>query len=243
MQQYRIAWPPLTTGLKILFAVYGAVFVIDPLFSGSFGYREAFHDLFALSNQGMFDSFYLWQPITYQLVHADFFHLLFNGMVLYFFAAEVEKRWNTKWFLLFAFSCGIGAALAVIAWQLLLPLLTGAPGLSRVSTVGASGAVTGIIAAFALYNWDRGLRFFMIPFEVKGKWLLVFFVAIDMLFALMGDNNSVAAHLGGMGTGLLIVSGYYKPGRLIQRYKIWRFRRKIKVLGGRGPDKPNGTYH
>ncbi len=243
-QQMRVVWPPFTLGVKILLGVFGAIFVLT-LFKHSLGFEKFIGRTFYLSVEGMFDRLYLWQPLTHQFFHDDFFHFLFNGIVLWSFGGEVEKRWNTKSFLGFVLACGVGGAVFVVVWQLIFPGQVGASGWSAVETLGASGGIMGVVTAYCIYNWNRRLRMMFIPFQIPAKYLLLVFIGLDVLFVLMGSNISMAGHLGGMAMGALLVTGWYKPGRILQEFRFWKARRRLKLLKGghpldRSPDVKNG---
>ena len=240
-QQMRVVWPPFTLGVKILLGVFGAIYVVT-LFKFSLGFDALLGKVFYLSVEGMFSRFYLWQPLTHQFFHDDFFHFLFNGIVLWSFGGEVEKRWNTRSFLVFVFGCGAGGAVFVIVWQLIFPGQVGPSGWSSVETLGASGGIMGVVTAYCIYNWNRRLRMMFIPFQVPAKYLLLVFIGIDAVMVLLGSNVSMAGHLGGMAVAALLVTGWFKPRRLIQEYRFWRARRHLKLLKGghpldRDPDK------
>lgn len=231
MNRYQLAWPPLTPGVKGLLILYATIFLFYPLLGGTLGTREFVISTLYLSNQGMFGELYLWQPVSYQLLHHDFFHLLFNCLVLYLFGAEVERKWNLKAFLAFTFGCGLGAAAFGIMWYGAARLISGQPGFDTTPIVGASGAISGLVAAYCLYHWNHELRL-MFAFRMKGKWLLPIFVGVDLLRLGLGSNIAVAHHFGGMLTGLAIVMVVYKPLQTINRLKICRLKRKLRALQG-----------
>lgn len=245
----RLVWPPLTQGIKILLGVYFAVFIVT-LFKGSMGFAGLLQSTFYLSFAGMFERFYLWQPLTYQLLHSDFLHLLFNGMVLYSFGGDVERRWGMIPFIRFVVVCGLGGAVAVILWNL-IQLAAGGPLGAPIPVLGASGGIYGVVAAYALLNWNRKLMLLFVPRPIEGKWLLAVFVGIDLLFVLLGAPTSIASHLGGLACGLLIVTGWWRPQRILDELRLWRARRRLRLLRGGhpltdedkdSPGKRNGQY-
>ena len=241
-QQYRVAWPPLTPGLKILLGTFAALYVVS-LFRHSLGFDAFLGATFNLSVEGVLGHLYLWQPVTYQFLHDDFFHILFNSIVLWSFGGAVEKRWNTRAFLAFFLGCGLGGALAIIVWQVLFPgAQLSANGWSTVETLGASGGIMGVVAAYCIYHWNQPLRMLFIPFPIRAKHLLLLFIGLDVLFVLMGSQVSIAGHLGGMATGALLVTGWYKPRRLILEYRLRKARRRLRLLKGGHPlDRDGGS--
>ena len=237
-----------------LLIVYAVVYVVHPMFSGTFGIASWIEETFYLSNEGLLGEWKVWQLVSYQLLHAGFFHLLFNGLVLYFFGGDVEKRWNPLRFVGFALVCGLGSAALTILWRLVFPGTLGPEGWSTVQLVGASGAISGVVAAYALFHWNKPLRLWF-AISIKGKWLLPLFVLFDVLMSLLGDNVSLTGHLGGMATGFALVVLFDRPNQWWNRFKLWRLRRKLRVMRGDGPslkdaprrgpntDPPGGYYH
>lgn len=143
-----------------------------------------------------------WTLVTYLFVHAGFLHLAFNMVALYFFGPPVEARLGSRRFLGFYLACGLGgAALAGLLSQLVpLHLL-----------VGASGAVLGVAVAFAWYWPDAPVMVFPFPEPFAAKWLVTFAVAVSLVLAWLGASTgfgggvSHLAHLGGIGTALIIL--------------------------------------
>jgi membrane associated rhomboid family serine protease len=190
-------FPPVIKGLLI---TNTAIFILMWFFS-------AFHfnglslgmvltSLFGLMPIG--DGFYPWQLITYQFLHADFWHLFFNMVFgLWMFGMEVEHVWGAKKFLLYYLCCGMAAGLSQL---LLAPIFEQALG----PTIGASGAIYGVMIAFAAMFPDRYIfLYFLIPVKVK------YFVMILIVFGVMsvGGAGNVAnlAHLGGAVAGYLYI--------------------------------------
>ncbi len=142
-------------------------------------------------------NFQVWQIITYQFMHGDFTHILFNMFMLWMFGMEIESIMGSRKFLIYYLLSGIGAGL----FQLLIPPILGD---SVAYTIGASGAVYGVMVAFAMFFPDRYiLIWFLIP--IKAKYL----IAILMVFEFMSvtDPSVVAhlAHIGGALTGLVFL--------------------------------------
>ncbi len=143
-------------------------------------------------------SFYPWQLITYQFLHGGFGHIFFNMFALWMFGMEIENSWGSKKFLYYYLLCGIGAGLSHL---FISPLLGG----GNAPTIGASGAIYGVLIAFGLIYPNRYIfLYFFIP--VKAKYLITFFIILQIL--LVGDmSSSIAylAHLGGALTGFIFI--------------------------------------
>lgn len=140
--------------------------------------------------------FHIYQPITYMFIHGSFTHLLFNMLALWMFGRSVEPALGTQRFLTFYLVCGLGAALCQELWQTADFFLFGG---ALAPTVGASGAIYGVLLAFGmLYPNDRIMLLFP-PIPMKAKYFVFVFAAIE-LWSAFGTNDNVAhlAHLGGM---------------------------------------------
>jgi membrane associated rhomboid family serine protease len=143
-----------------------------------------------------------WTLVTYQFVHASILHLAFNMLALYFFGPPVEARLGGRRFLGFYLLCGLGGALLS---ALLVPVV------GDQLVVGASGAVLGVAVAFAWYWPDTPVLVFPFPEPFAAKWLVIFTVGISLVLAWLSaatgssDGVSHLAHLGGIGTALLLL--------------------------------------
>jgi membrane associated rhomboid family serine protease len=184
-------------------------------------------------------NFAIWQPVTYMFVHADMWHILFNMLVVWMFGVQLERLWGTAFFVRYFFVTGVGAALTTMAVGL-LPFAF-ADGVWTAVTIGASGAVYGLLLAFALYWPDRPI-FLALLFPVPAKYFVMILGAIALLSSLGAGSSRVAhaAHLG----GLIVGYAYLTRGRggplaeLKYRWLKWRMgrmRRRFEVhSGGRG---------
>jgi membrane associated rhomboid family serine protease len=175
----------------------------------------------------------IWQPVTYMFLHGGPMHILFNMLGIWMFGVELEHRWGTRQFLKYYAITGIGAGATVIAVGLLPFEWTAVT--YRAVTIGASGALYGLLMAYAYYFPDRPLLMFLL-FPIPAK----YFVAIVGAIAFLSAPNSQvseAAHLGGLVIGYF----YLRGGRgglsaeLKYRYLKWkmnRLRRKFDVYSG-----------
>ena len=148
-------------------------------------------------------SFYPWQLVTYMFLHGGFFHLLLNMLALWMFGAELENTWGQKRFLTYYMLCGVGAGVCNL---LIAPLFT-----TVGPTVGASGAIYGILVAFGYLFPNRNIYIYgLIP--VKAKYLVILYMLIELFSVAGGSNSGIAhmAHLGGGVIGLVYLLIYYK---------------------------------
>lgn len=153
---------------------------------------------FALNPLSEGFNFQIWQLITYQFMHGSFSHILFNMFALWMFGMEIENYWGSQKFLTYYILCGIIAGL----FQLFLtPLLGSSPAV----TIGASGAIYGVLIAFALMFPDRYIfLYFLVP--VKAKYLIGFLIVLEFMLVDSAQSNVAhLAHLGGALAGFLFI--------------------------------------
>lgn len=169
------------------------------------------------------ESFFPTQYFTYLFMHADFSHLFFNMFALWMFGYALENYWGSKRFLFYYLFCGIGAGIiqniviACEAWnfvQLNYPEAVIAQFVNRANTIGASGAVFGILLAFGMMFPNMLIYlYFFIP--VKAKWFVILYGVIELISGISGSASNVAhfAHLGGMLFGFLLILWWKKRAR------------------------------
>ncbi|MEO6731230.1 MAG: rhomboid family intramembrane serine protease [Ferruginibacter sp.] len=184
-------------------------------------------DLFALHH---YKSIYFqpYQVVTHMFMHGGFFHLLFNMFSLWMFGTMVERAWGPKRFLIFYFICGLGAAIfqlgsyAVDWWQvdhsILSPELYDQyqAALRMQATVGASGAIMGVLAAFGYLFPNTEMIIIPIPVPIKAKWAIMGMIALDVfggVVKVQGDNIAHFAHVGGAVIGFLLVLYWNKKNK------------------------------
>lgn len=140
--------------------------------------------------------FEVWQLVTYMFLHADLWHIFFNLFALWIFGQAIESYWGTKRFTTYYFLTGIGAALFHM-WI----AGGGAP------TIGASGAVFGILLAFGMMFPERYIMLLIPPIPIKAKYFVAIFGGIELFFGVTGTRSGIAhfAHLGGMVVGFLLI--------------------------------------
>jgi membrane associated rhomboid family serine protease len=149
--------------------------------------------------------FEIWQPVSYLFLHAGFGHIFFNMFALWMFGQAIENYWGTRRFTIYYFITGIGAALIQ-----LLVVSDGRP------TIGASGAVYGILLAFGMMFPERYIMLLIPPIPIKAKYFVAIFGLIALVSALSGSNSNVAnfAHLGGMLFGYILIKYWGYKGQV-----------------------------
>lgn len=137
-----------------------------------------------------------WQLITYMFLHGGLGHIFFNLFALWIFGQSIENFWGTKRFTIYYFLTGIGAAV--------LHMVIGGGG---APTIGASGAVFGILLAFGMMFPDRYIMLLIPPVPIKAKYFVAIFGAIELFYGVTGTRSGIAhfAHLGGMVVGYLLI--------------------------------------
>ena len=206
--------PGLPFVVKNLIIINAIVFVVT-MFAQNFMY-------------GTFSLFYFTSPffkpfqlITYMFMHGGFWHIFFNMFSLYMFGSVLENYWGGKKFSLYYMVCGIGAGLINELVMYLQIAFAETPGLveaaiNRVPTVGASGAIYGLLLAYGMMFPNNVLQFVFPPVAMKAKWMVIIFGAIELISGLSGRGGNVAhfAHLGGMIFGIIMILYWKKKNRL-----------------------------
>jgi len=167
--------------------------------------------------------FWPWQLVTYAFLHGGLWHLFFNMFALWMFGAQIESTWGARRFAFFYFACVIGAALAQLAVQAVSD--TGYPYRQISVTIGASGGVFGILAAFGMLFPNQRIMLLFPPIPLKAKYLVIGYGVLELYFAAGGGRPGVAtfAHLGGMVVGVLLILYWrgslpFKPRRRTPYY-------------------------
>ena len=181
-------------------------------------------------------SFHWWQPITYMFLHANFSHIFFNMFAVWMFAPMIEQEWGARRFAIYYFVCGIGAAfIQELVWMMMLSNMSGSYSpevlnASMLNTIGASGAVFGILFAFGWLFPDVPMYILFIPIPIRARTFVILYAAIE-LFAGLGnvleieyfraDNVAHFAHLGGMLFGWLLIL-YWRKMNWREPGECWR---------------------
>lgn len=165
--------------------------------------------------------FSIYQLITYMFLHDpySFMHVFFNMFAVFMFGRTLEHVWGPKRFLSFYFITGIGAALTQLL-IIFIRLQTASPEnvyqLMNSVTIGASGAVFGILLAFGMLFPNAELFLIPFPFPIKAKWFVLGYGLIELFFGVSnfsGDNVAHFAHLGGMIFGIFVILYWKKKDK------------------------------
>jgi membrane associated rhomboid family serine protease len=223
---------PISITLKALIGANVAMFLITSFAHGVVEYL-------GLVPARVLHQFWVWQLATYMFLHGGVFHILFNMLALWMFGAELERIWGTRYFLKFYFVTGIGAGLLTVVFST-LPF-SFAQQVQQSVIIGASGAIYGLLLAYALYFPDRPIL--MIVFWVPARICVAILGAIA-LFSSLSEAGGTAnvTHLGGLLIAYLFLKGakIHPLSEVKYRYLKWkinRVRKKFDVYsGGRSKD-------
>lgn len=233
---YSFGPGPITFAVKWIIILNVGAFLVTTFLPELIGY-------FGLTPRLVVTRGWIWQLATYMFLHAGALHLLFNMLGIWMFGVELERRWGTQFFIRYYAVSGIGGGLTFLLISL-LPFAAVAPTYVT-PAVGASGALFGLLLAFAIYYPERPILLLLV--WVPAKIFVMIYGGLALLNTFQPSRGVAdAAHLGGMIFGYF----YLKGGRGLQaeikyRYLKWkmnRLRRKFDVYSG-GRSNPNDRLH
>ncbi len=205
-----LGFPPAISQLVLINVI---VFLLQPLVLGPLVLNGL-----ALVPQQVVTRGMVWELVTYMFLHGGFMHILFNMFGLVIFGSDLERWWGSRDFLKYYFITGVGAGIIHILTSYIFPGAGPFPA-SMVPTIGASGAIFGVLVAYAMAFPNRQvLLWFVIP--VSARVMVILFGIFELVTALQhqgGDGVARFAHLGGMLVGYL----YLKQDVLVWRAKRW----------------------
>ncbi len=184
---------------------------------------------------------FIWQPFTYIFLHAGILHVLLNLLFLAMFGADLEHTWGSRKFYVYFFLCGVGAGLVTVLVKVLMD--PRGVGTSTFPTIGASGAIYGVLLACAVTMPHRQVWVFPLPVTVSMRIFVIVMGAIEFFGTIgeTGDNVSHVCHLGGMLVGYI----YLRRGSFLYNYRNYfsdwkrrRLKKKFEVYVRDHRDKP-----
>lgn len=164
-----------------------------------------------------------WQILTHMFMHGGFWHIFFNMYSLLMFGSILERSLGPKKYLIFYFVTGLGAVALHTGVEWLQARVFIANGIAQAyqqllvtPTLGASGAIYGVLIGFAMLYPQARLTLIFPPIPMTAKWLVIIFAAIELFSGINGIQDGVAhfAHLGGMLFGWLLIRWWRKQGNL-----------------------------
>jgi len=179
-------------------------------------------------------SFHFWQPFTYMFLHANMSHIFFNMFAVWMFAPMIEQEWGARRFGLYYLVCGLGAALIQeLVWMMMLSNMSTmydpaslAQFSAMLNTIGASGAVFGILFAFGWLYPDVPMYILFIPIPIRARIFVIIYAVIELfagignVIGLSASNVAHFAHLGGMLFGWLLIL-YWKKTNWREPGELW----------------------
>lgn len=197
-----------TPVVRVILGINGVVFLLSFLTGRWISWRYALLSPEMLLHQGC-----VWQLFTYMYVHFDLMHTVANMLGLWIFGPDVERIFGGRRFFIYYTFCGVGAALTACAFY------------PHGSIIGASGAIYGVLLAFAVLFPHRPLYLFGVA-PIEARWLAVMYGVIDLVGGIQGiDNTAHFAHLGGLAAGILV---FAMAGKI-----------SLPFIGRRNPSQPS----
>lgn len=220
--QMRPVFPQLTPAVKWLLIINVVVYFVQIL-----GGDSLLKSWFSVYPASTWLTLQLWRLVTYQFLHGDIFHILFNMLGLFFLGPTLEQHWGSRKFLIFYLGCG---AVGGLVYPILLALRIISPH-PVFPLIGASGAILGMLAACAIMfpNFVVFILFFPVPIRVAA--IICILIAVVIILGRGANAGGEAAHLGGMAAGAIYVFS-----------QSWRNKLGLKMRTGRW-EKKMATQH
>lgn len=252
--------PPITKNIIIINVLFFIAMYVTPR------YGIDLTELFGL-HFFMASNFKIYQLVTYMFMHGNFTHILFNMFAVWMFGRIVENAWGSRRFLIYYLVCGLGAGLFQELAQLINFYTSGLANydsvnigtsiismdsyLNLMTTVGASGAVYGILLAFGLSYPEERMFVFPIPIPIKAKYFVIGYAVIELISGLSSSNDGIAhfAHLGGMLIGFLLIlfwtrgNNFITGGYIDKLRKFFHERKKPKMKVHYGEKNADYQYN
>lgn len=212
---------PISPTVRQLLLINVIVFLVVNLLGAEA--RFEISRLFGLVTDNLFKGM-VWQLVTYMFLHGGFTHILWNMFGLYIFGSQLEYYWGSRFFLKYYLITGVGAGVI----HVIATLFTGG---TNIPTVGASGALFGLLGAYGLlFPHQQILLYFLIP--IPARVFVIIFGVLELLLALSQPHSGIArfAHLGGLVVGLV----YLKKEQL-----LWKWKRTVGQPRRRPPRDPD----
>lgn len=226
MSQIQVA--PLTPVVKKLLIVIAVVWLTIQILLDKI-LKLNLSTWFILHPDHVVEKFWAWQLVTYMFFHAlSPFHIFFNALMLWFFGSELEKHWGARFFTIYYFVCGAGAAAVYCIGVTLYAILSGDQTPLFIPVLGASGALFGLLVAYGIIFSERVI-YFMGLFPMKAKYFAMIAAAIDLSSLLTtgfaGSEVAYLAHLGGALVGFIFLW-------LNTRWKLNKTKSRLKKGSG-----------
>jgi len=229
--------PPQTPEIiKNLMIANLVVFIAQVAGPRFFGFNVS--GLFTVSAASVWQGFELWRVFTYMWLHGGVFHIAMNMFMLWMFGSTLVLLWGEQRFLRYYLLCGTGAGFLIAT----VPYLVGMLGISQsileftTPTLGASGAVMGVILAYSFTFPDRTIMLLFPPIPIKAIWIIPLMFLLEFLSSGPYDNVSHIGHLAGVLVGWIYLlnegrtPGAPTPQTLLLKWRRYRMRQKIRAV-------------
>jgi membrane associated rhomboid family serine protease len=244
-RRYNFDWRGfITPGVKLLVLICSGAFLVQTLVGLIAGPLAAYRyiiQLFGLIPSAVTHGLRIWQPCTYIFLHGGLLHLLINMLMLWMFGRELELIWGKRKFLNFFLLCGVGAGLIEVLIKTIPVFFGKLP--SDIPTIGASGAIFGILMANAVLFPDRRIWLIPLPITIPMRPYVAVMAAIEFFLTLgsSGDGVGHLCHLGGMLVGYVYLrrgSFLYNVRNSVSDWKQERNRKRFQVYMSKHKDEP-----
>ncbi len=220
--QMRMNFPQITPYVKILLIINIAVYLLQIIGLDKFitSWFSVYPANFAMTLQA-------WRYITYQFVHDDIIHILFNMVGLFFLGPVLERYWGSKRFILFYLGCGMAGGLlypVLIATGLIAPH----PVLGALPLIGASGSVLGLLAACAILFPHFVVFFLFFPVPIRVAAIILLLIATAAILGQGANAGGEAAHLGGMAAGAIYVFSQSWRSKIKTKPRVGQWEKKMQ---------------
>jgi len=233
----------ITPGVKLLVLICTGVFLVQTLIELLLPQAATAHFNYwlGLVPSGVVFGLRIWQPVTYLFLHGNMWHLLINMLMLWMFGRELELVWGKKRFLNYFFLCGVGAGLVTVLVKYFSLFWGNRP--SDIPTIGASGAIFGILIANAILLPDRQIWLFPLPIMIPMRPFVAVMGAVEFFSTLSSGGDGVAhlCHLAGMLIGWLYIrrgSFLFRVRNEVADWKNQRNRRRFEVYMKKAKNEP-----
>jgi membrane associated rhomboid family serine protease len=241
--------PPVTPPVvKNLMIAIGVVYVLQAVT------QNAYSGLFVVVPGLVWQEGWIWQPFTYMWLHGGLMHAALNCFVLWMFGSQVALAWGPQRFLRYYMLCGIGAGFIISLWPY-VPYAFGLTSAASIATktLGASGAVYGVMLAYSMTWPDRQIMLIFPPIPFRAIWLIPLTFGMTVLMYPTG-NISHLGHLGGVIVGWIYMRKIGRAGPLFSlkqlryRWRRYRMRQQLRAVRNeeftrRKRDKDDRTIH
>jgi membrane associated rhomboid family serine protease len=222
--------PPVTPPVIKQLLIANAI-----VFFAQYAFRLPVFELLMATPADFWQRGYLWQPFTYMWMHGGLGHILANMFALWMFGSPVALVWGPQRFLRYYLICGVGAGFIIVSYPWVPVLLGGATEASlHYPTLGASGAIFGVLLAYSLTWPDRTIMLIFPPVAFRAIWLIPLLFFMEIYFG--PANVSHLGHLGGVLVGWLLLRsqgdtrGLLSLDQVKWRFKRWRMRKRLRSV-------------